>query len=95
MIFGVGPYFLLRKEKNITSGKSEAVNLMESSQNLEHELDQLKIHIASLHRVPVCSSILHICSKGCQKTIEMKHILIIIMNLFKITLQSYKINSSR
>ena len=65
MIFGVGPYFLLRKEKNIASGKSEAVNLMESSQNLEHELDQLKIqNIASLHSVPVGSSILHICSKG-------------------------------
>ena len=60
-----GLNILLRKEKNIASGKCEAVNLIENSLNLEHELDQMKIqNIASLHRVMVGSSIRHICSKG-------------------------------
>ena len=31
-----GPNFLLRKKNNIASGKCEAANLMENSQNLEH-----------------------------------------------------------
>ena len=48
---------------------------MENSLNLEHELDQPKIqNVVNLHRIMVCSSILHICSKGCQETIEIKHI---------------------